>query len=178
VISVLNDAVADGRLTVSEHSERLDRANAARTLGELAVLTADLVEPTAQPIRLDHRKPVTGVFSTDRRDGRWVVPASFPVLAVCGDVTLDMRDALLQSSRTTIYATVICGTLNLNVPEGVTVEIDGTSILTRKINRTGRPGTSEPVIEVHALAVGGTIRVTAPKKSRWLGGIRRNGLPR
>jgi hypothetical protein len=179
VISVLNDAVADGRLTVSEHSERLDRANAARTLGELAALTADLVEPTAQPIRLDHRKPVTGVFSTDRRDGRWVVPASFPVLAVCGDVTLDMRDALLQSSRTIIYATVVCGTLNLNVPEGVTVEIDGTSVLTRKINRTARQsGPSEPVIEVHALAVGGTIRVTSPKKSRWLGGIRRNGLPR
>lgn len=179
MISLLNDAVADGRLTVTEHSERLDRANAARTLGELAALTADLVEPTAQPIRLDHRRPVTGVFSTDRRDGRWVVPASFPVLAVFGDVTLDLREALLQSSRTVIYATVVCGTLNLNVPEGVAVEIDGTSVLTRKINRTARPpGSSEPVIEVRAVSFGGTIRVTAPKKSRWLGGGRRYGLPR
>lgn len=178
VISLLNDAVADGRLTVSEHSERVDRANAARTLGELAGLTTDLVEPTAQPIRLDHRGPVTAVFGSEHRDGRWVVPANSPVVAVFGDVTLDMRDALLQSSRTVIYATVVFSTLHLKVPDGVTVEISGTSVLTRKINRTVRqPGSQGPVIEVRALAIGGTIRVsTPPKKPRWLGGIKRNAV--
>jgi Domain of unknown function (DUF1707)/Cell wall-active antibiotics response 4TMS YvqF len=179
VIELLSAAAADGRLTASEHSERVDRAYAARTLGELAALTTDLAEPEAQPIRLDHRRPVTGVFTTDRRDGHWVVPASIPVLAVFGEATLDFRAALLQSNRTIIYATVVFGTLQLNVPEGVAVEIDGTSVLTRKINRTPRQhGPSDPVIEVRAVGVGGTIRVSSPKKSRWLGGIRRNGLPR
>lgn len=179
VITLLSEAAADGRLTAGEHSERVDRAYAARTLGELAALTADLAEPEAQPIRLDHRRPVTGVFTTDRRDGHWVVPASFPVLAVFGEATLDFRDALLQSNRTIIYATVVFGTLQLNVPEGIAVEIDGNSVLTRKINRSGRQQSpSDPVIELRVVGVGGTIRVSSPKKSRWLGGIRRNGLPR
>ncbi len=178
MIALLSDAAADGRLTAGEHSERVDRAYAARTLGELAVLTEDLAGPEAQPIRLDHRRPVTGVFTSDRRDGHWVVPASFPALAVFGEATLDFREALLQSTRTTIYATVVFGTLHLSVPEGVAVEIDGTSMLTRKINRSPRQRSpSDPVIEVRAVGVGGTIRVSSPKKSRWLGG-RRNGLPR
>ena len=177
VMALLGEAVADGRLTISEHSERVERAYAARTLGELATLTTDLAAPAAQPFRLDHRRPVTGVFGPDVREGRWVVPASFPVLAVFGDVTLDLRDAQLQSSRTVIYATVVFGTLLLNVPEGVTVEIDGTSVLTRKINRTVRqPAAAESVIEVRAVSIGGSIRVSSPKRSRWLGGRRRNGL--
>ncbi len=179
MVELLNQAAADGRLTLGEHSERVERAYSARTLGELAVLTTDLAGPSAQPIRLDHRKPVAGVFGTDQRDGHWVVPATLPVLAVCGDVTLDLREALLQSNKTVVYATVICGTLNLNVPADVAVEISGTSVLTRKLNRTSRQAaTGQPVIEVHAFAIGGTIRVTAPKKPRWLGGARRGGQPR
>lgn len=176
MITLLGEAVADGRLTLDEHSQRVERAYAARTLGELAVLTTDLAAPTAQPIRLDTRRAVAGLFGADRRDGHWVVPASVPVLAVFGDVVLDLREALLQSDRTIIYATVVCGTLQLNVPEGVAVEIDGTSLFTRKINKTARPVPGQPVIEVRSVAFGGTIRVSAPKKSRWLGGRRRNEL--
>ncbi len=38
----LRDAHADGRLTIEEFQQRLDAAFAARTLGELVPLTADL----------------------------------------------------------------------------------------------------------------------------------------
>jgi hypothetical protein len=180
VISLITAAAADGRLTLAEHSDRVERAYSARTLGELAALTTDLAAPAGQPIRLDGRSPVVGVFGRDRRDGRWVVPPSVPVLAVFGEVVLDLRDALLQSQRVTVYATVVGGTLELMVPEGVAVELNGTSVLTRKINRTPRvvaPGM--PVVEVRAVSIGGTIRVISPaRRSRWLGGLRRNGLPR
>jgi hypothetical protein len=179
VISLLSDAAGDGRLTTAEHSERVERAYTARTLGELAVLTADLAEPSAQPFRLDTRTPVMGVFARESRDGRWVVPASVPVVAIFGEVMLDLREALLQSQRTTVYATVLGGTLDLIVPEGVTVEIYGTSVLTRKVNKTPRqPAAGMPVIEVRAASLGGTIRVISPRKSRRLGGFRRNGLAR
>lgn len=179
VISLLSSAAADGRLSQSEHAERVERAYTARTLGELAVLTADLAPPSDQPFRLDGRSPVLGVFGRDRRDGRWVVPATLPVVAVFGEVTLDLREALLQSERIVVHATVIGGTLELIVPEGVAVEIIGTSVLTRKINKTARsaaPGM--PVVELRTAALGGTIRVISPRKSRWLGGLRRNGLTR
>ena len=39
---VLHDAMADGRLTVSEMEERLDRVYAAKTYGELTPLLRDL----------------------------------------------------------------------------------------------------------------------------------------
>jgi hypothetical protein len=179
VIDLLSAAAADGRLTLEEHGERLDRAHAARTLGELAELTADLAAPTAQPIRLDGRRAVAGVMSRERRDGRWVVPASFPVAAVLGEVVLDLRDALLQSERTIVYATVIAGHLEVIVPEGVAVIVSGRSVLGRQRIRgargTGTAGGPHagPVIEIRAVSVGGTIRATTPRRSRWRPATRR-----
>jgi len=189
VITLLGEAAADGRLTVDEHSERMERAWQARTLGELAVLTTDLAGPSAQPIRLDGRRTVTGVFGRDSRGGRWVVPDSLPVMAIFGEVELDLREALLQSGRIVIYATIVLGTVHLILPEGVTVETSGTAVLTRKVSRTVRqpgpratdaapPAAAQPVIELRTVGLGGTIRVTSPKRPRRLGGLRRGGLPR
>jgi len=176
-MALLSAAAADGRLTLSEHAERVERAHQARTLGELAVLTSDLAAPSDQPFRLDTRTPVVGAFGRDRRDGRWVVPATVPVLAIFGEVVLDLREALLQSERTIVHATVVGGTLELIVPDGVAVETNGTMMLTRILNRTSRAAaTGMPIVEVRAVAFGGTIRVVSPRKSRWLGGLRRNGL--
>ena len=163
---------------MAEHTERVERAYAARTLGELAALTTDLVTPSQQPFRLDHRTPVLALFGRDRRDGRWVVPATVPVVAVFGEVVLDLREALLQSQRVVVHATVVGGTLELVVPEGVAVELYGSSMLTRKINRTRRAAPGMPVVEVRSVAFGGTIKVVSPRRSRRLGGLRRNGLPR
>ena len=42
VAEALRDAHAEGRLTIEEFQERLDSAYAAKTLGELAVVTRDL----------------------------------------------------------------------------------------------------------------------------------------
>jgi hypothetical protein len=189
VITLLGEAAADGRLTVDEHSERMERAWQARTLGELAVLTTDLAGPSAQPIRLDGRRTVTGVFGRDSRSGRWVVPDSLPVMAIFGEVELDLREALLQSGRIVIYATIVLGTVHLILPEGVTVETSGTAVLTRKVSRTVRqpgpratdaasPAAAQPVIELRTVGLGGTIRVTSPRRPRRLGGLRRGGLPR
>jgi hypothetical protein len=193
VISLLGEAAADGRLTGEEHAARVERAYQARTLGDLAILTTDLAGPAAQPIRLDDRRAVTGIFGRDSREGRWVVPDSLPVVAVFGEVELDLREALLQSSRIVVYATLIGGTIHLIVPDGVSVETSGTSVLTRKVNRTVRqpgprwsasasesaqPGAAPPVIEVRAVGFGGTIKVTSPKRPRRLGGLRRGSLPR
>lgn len=198
VIALLGDAVADGRLTPEEHADRVERAYRARTLGALAGLTVDLAAPADQPIRIDSRRPVTGVFGRDGRAGRWVVPEMLPVLAIFGDVELDLRDAILRGGRIVVYATIIGGTVHLIVPDGVRVETSGTAVLTRKkIDRAARapgraggsrgaaggaPGTDaaggQPVIEVRTVGLGGTIRVTSPRpRPRRLGGWRRGSLP-
>jgi hypothetical protein len=128
ILSLLAEAVSDGRLTVEEHAERLEQARSARTLGDLAGLTSDLVTSDAQPLRLDGTRPVTAVFGGQRREGRWVVPERLAVAAVFGEALLDFREALLQSSRVIVYATVIFGRLKILVPDGVTVEVTGTSV--------------------------------------------------
>lgn len=192
VITLLAEAAGDGRLTPDEHSERVGRAHQARTLGELAGLTTDLVGPDAQPIKLDGRRAVTGIFGRDSRQGRWVVPDSLPVVAIFGEVELDLREALLQSGRIVVYATLIGGTIHLIVPDGVSVQTSGTAVLVRKINRTVRqPGSRwspavqhgagrgqsdapQPVVDVRTVGFGGTIKVTSPKRPRRLGGLRRD----
>jgi hypothetical protein len=179
VITLLGEAAADGRLTPEEHTERVEHAYRARTLGELAGLTTDLAEPSDQPIRLDGRRAVTGVFSRDSRAGRWVVPEYLPVLAIFGDVELDLREAILTGSRTVVNATLLAGTIHLVVPDGVLVETTGTAVLTRKrIDRWARaPSRGQAVIEVRTAGFGGTIRVTSPRPPRRLGGLRRGSPP-
>jgi hypothetical protein len=177
VITLLAEAAGDGRLTLSEHAERAERAYSARTLGELAVLTADLAMPAAQPIRLDGRRPVAGVFGRERRDGRWVVPERLTVTAVFGEVVLDLRQAILQSQRVTVVATMLGGTLQLIVPEGVVVEMTGTAVLSRQSGqggqqsasppRSGPPQPELPVIEVRTIALGGRVKIIRPRRSRW-----------
>ena len=49
VATQLGDQMSAGRLTVAEYDERLARAYAARTYGELEELTADLPRPAVQP---------------------------------------------------------------------------------------------------------------------------------
>jgi Domain of unknown function (DUF1707)/Cell wall-active antibiotics response 4TMS YvqF len=192
VIALLGSAASDGRLTSDEHADRVERAYRARTLGELAGLTIDLAGPADQPIRLDGRRPVAGIFGRDQRGGRWVVPESLPVLAIFGEVELDLREALLQGGRTVVYATLIAGTIHLIVPDGVLVHTTGTALLTRKkIDRPARPavrgaagsqpadgwrgaaqpGQGAPVVEVRTVGFGGTIRVTSPRRPRRLGGL-------
>jgi hypothetical protein len=174
VVALLAEAAADGRLTLEEHSERTERAYTARTLGELAALTADLAAPGAQPIRLDGRRPVTGMFSRERRDGRWVVPERLAVAAVCGEVVLDLREAVLQASRVTVMATLIGGTLQLIVPDGIAVVVTGSGVLSRASGVTGPPPAAQGlVVEVRALTLAGRVKVVRPRRSRWRGLLRR-----
>ena len=167
VLAMLGEAMSDGRLTADEHAERVQRAIAARTLGELAELTADLAISSAQPVRLDGGKVITGIFGPGRRDGRWVVPENLTVTAMFGEVEVDFTQAILQASRVQLYATVFGGRLRLIVPDGVSVIVSGHMVLGRK--RGGTPAPADPgapVIEVKALVLGGELSVRTPPKSR------------
>ena len=178
VVALLAEAAGDGRLTPDEHAQRVEAASTARTLGELAALTTDLVGPDEQPLRLDGARPLAAFFGTQRREGRWVVPERMAVSAVFGEAVLDFRSALLQTSRMTVYVTVIFGRLKLLIPEGVRVEVSGTSVAARKrgvIERhPGYPGEppppgppDTPVIEVRGLILGGRVQAITPQRGRF-----------
>jgi hypothetical protein len=167
VVALLGEALTDGRLTADEHAERVQRAFTARTLGELAELTTDLAVPSAQPVRLDGGRTISGIFGPARRDGRWVVPENLTVTAMFGEVEVDFTQAILQASRVQVYATVFGGRLRLIVPDGVSVIVSGHMVLGRKRGSTPPPASAgTPVIEVKALVLGGELAVRTPPKNR------------
>ncbi|MFC0862019.1 DUF1707 domain-containing protein [Sphaerimonospora cavernae] len=171
VIAVLTEAVADGRLSLAEHEERVDQAWAARTLGELAGLTTDLLPPESQPFRMDSR-PVTAMFRSESRTGRWVVPSEVPITSLGGKVTMDLCEALLRSRRVVVQLAVVAGTVTLIVPEGV-------QIVTAPSARVGSfknevrlpPGAADyapeaPVIELAGFVFAGKVVARSPKRPR------------
>jgi hypothetical protein len=163
VVAVLGEALADGRITMEEHSERTSRAYAARTLGELTGLTGDLSPEEAQPILVDDR-PVSVFFGRTRREGRWVVPVKLPILALFGTVELDLREAVLQRRHIVVDTLVLGGRIRLLVPEGVSVNVTGRTILSTRDLRA-RPMQDGPTVEVGGTMIFGSVRARAPKRS-------------
>lgn len=171
VTAVLAEALADGRLTAEEHTERLSAALSAVTLGDLAGLTADLVPPSAQPVRLDGGSAVAALLGSQARDGRWVVPAAVNVSAVLGEATLDFREALLTSRHTVLYVTAIGGRVHMIMPPGVAVLMGGTALLGRRRggNAIAVPDDPDvPVFEIRGFVLGGEIIVHHPRQRRRL----------
>jgi uncharacterized protein DUF1707 len=167
VLALLAEAMSDGRLTPDEHADRVQRACAARTLGELADLTTDLVAASAQPVRLDGGRVISGIFGPAKRDGRWVVPETLTVNAMFGEVEVDVTQAILQARHVQLHATVIGGRLRLVVPDGVSVVVTAPLVLGRRRGGTPLPaGDETPVIEVKGLVLGGEIIVRTPPKTR------------
>lgn len=72
VVDVLRVAAGDGRLSAEELDARLESALSARTLGELAELTADLPgAPAAKEVLVIKQHGSKYVL-----DGRWQVPSA------------------------------------------------------------------------------------------------------
>jgi hypothetical protein len=164
VAEVLNEAVADGRLGMEEFEERLTATYNARTLGDLAGLTLDLLPADRQPFRLDGGGQVSAVFRKEQREGRWVVPAEMTVTAMFGTTTLDLRDAIMQTRRVVINATLMFGGLEIHVPEGVEVIRITKEKTVRLTKQPTEPGC--PVIEVRTATAIGEIKVKEPPKRK------------
>jgi hypothetical protein len=67
----LRTAHAEGRLTVEEFGERLDAAFAARTMGELAGLTADLPAERARVARTGDEAETSPVAASSAPPAHW-----------------------------------------------------------------------------------------------------------
>jgi uncharacterized protein DUF1707 len=122
VVEVLRVAAGDGRLTVSELDERLERALTARTSGELVALTADLPELGAasvakEVVRLD----VQG--GKARRRGKWMVPRRMEIRGSGGSVKLDFTAAVITFPTLDIQAEVRGGRLVLVSRPGIEVDV-------------------------------------------------------
>ncbi|HEU5216280.1 MAG TPA: DUF1707 domain-containing protein [Gaiellaceae bacterium] len=133
-VSVLRRCSAEGRLTVDEFADRIDRAYAARTRGELEALVGDLPAETAPGAAVDSRsrrrpKRLTLVaFGSVERTGRWRLPGRGFVGVVFGNADVDTRRAELDSPVASLTAFVLFGNADFYVPEGVDVDLAGIAV--------------------------------------------------
>ena len=161
VAARLNEAVGDGRLTLQEFSQRLDRAYAARTRGELAPLTADLParDPVRGPGRL--RRVMLGIFWDSRRAGPQPLEDEITAIALLGDAVIDLRQAKATSKEITIRAYALLNDVDVIVPEGVAVELTGVAVVgdNRNMATPVPAGTSRFVVKIHGHALLGDVQV-------------------
>ena len=161
VAARLNEAVGDGRLTLQEFGERLDRAYAARTRGALVPLTADLpaIGPVRGPGRL--RKVMLGIFWDSRRAGPQPLEDEITAIALLGDAVIDLRGAKATSKGITIRAYALVNDVDVIVPEGVAVELTGVAVVGDNRNMTGPvpAGTGRFVVKIHGHALLGDVQV-------------------
>src|SRR5580698_1092376 len=123
---VLGNALATGRLTSTEHAERLDAVYAAKTVGDLAPLTRDLpAEAAAASVGVADRAEVSARFSKVIRSGRWVAGRRTRLTARFGALIVDLSDAVLPGREITLEINAFCGKLIVTVPEGAHVIDEG-----------------------------------------------------
>ncbi len=178
VVEALTIAAGDGRLTPAELDERVEAALTARTLGDLAVLTADLPEeagpaPAKEVVRIEQQ----GAAAT--RSGAWTVPRRMEIESAWGDVTLDFSDAVIPYDTLRIDVDMRAGALRLITRPGVVVDADSLVIDYGQTKVRPDGGTGTPAVlrvEIHGRLGFGRLEVR-PRK-RWLGRRAKGAGPR
>ncbi|MER6065208.1 DUF1707 domain-containing protein [Streptomyces sp. NPDC001792] len=167
VVDVLTGAAGDGRITAEELDERVTAALSARTLGELAALTADLPDaggaaPAKDVVRIEQQGA-----SAVRADG-WPVPRRMEIASAWGDVTLDFTSAVITHDTLRIDLDMRGGTLRLITRPGVVVDADALVIGygKTKVRPAGDPGAPAVLrVEIQGRLSLGRLEVRPPR--RW-----------
>ncbi|MEC4575182.1 DUF1707 domain-containing protein [Streptomyces virginiae] len=171
IAQILGDAVAEGRLTAEEHSERLDTLYAVKTVGELEALVRDLPAPAGAHAPSSSASSYAGaagpaaetivaVCSSSSRKGRWRPGAHTRAVSVMGDITIDLTQAVFEQQVTEINVTCVLGNVEVLVPENVTLRGYGSGVLgnfeVRGMSR-GETDPQAPVVIVRGFSLLGNI---------------------
>ena len=165
--TALRDHLAEGRLTLDELTERLDRIYAARTRAELDAVSADL--PTTARAAAAPRRPrrfLVAVMSGVERSRRWRLAPRTTVLAVMGGAHLDLRSAEIEGSASSISCISIMGGIDIVVPEGLDVEVSGFGLMGGVADEVrGEPRPGGPAVHVRAFALMGGVSVRSKRRA-------------
>ncbi len=177
----LQQAFAEGRLDDEEFDQRTRAALTARLSSDLVVLTRDLPAASAAalpvaPGSAGRRAP--GGFaiaskSDVRRGGRWRVPERFRAIVYKGSGHIDLRAADLSAPVTTLYAIAYKSRIDVLVPLGVRLELDGFGVSkgwSAEEDLESRLPADASVVHVRGIGYKGTIEVrTKPREVREAG---------
>jgi hypothetical protein len=165
---LLTRAVVEGRLTLEEFSDRVGRAQLARTREELATLTEDL--PAAPPlpapsttsteVAAPHERH-TAFCSRLVRSGPWELAARSEFRSICGTITLDLSQARLAGPAVDLEIFNLFGTVTVIVPESVQVNVSGGGMFASQVIEppSAPPVPGAPKLRINARGPGGTLYV-------------------
>ena len=139
-IAALRHHTAAGLLSLDDFAEGVERVLLAETRADLVPITANLPaipEPSAPPRELPRRWAV-GVLSGERVRGPWRLDDHLHAVACLGSVEVDLCDALVVGDEATIYVVAIFGGVEVQVPEGIPVELSGFAVMGSKQHKVRR----------------------------------------
>jgi len=162
--SALADAVAAGRLSLADHETRLNALFAARTVDQIAAVTADLPALPARRGALyramdPYRIVVIG--GRARRAGRFPVGRFCGVSAAFGSLDLDLRAAVPGQREITLTVWGVAARVAIIVPAAWRVT-DQVLVLGSRQAVADRDGDPAAVLlHLRGTCVGGSYRLTA-----------------
>lgn len=160
---MLAEAVAAGQLSLAEHAARLDALFAARTLDQVAAVTADL---SALPARrgalyraVDPYR-IVAIGGSARCAGRFAIGRFCAVTAVGATVDVDLRSAVPAQREITLTVRGVAARVAITVPASWKVS-DQVLVLGRRqaiADREGAPGAV--ILRLRGACLGGGYRLT------------------
>ncbi|MER6913631.1 DUF1707 domain-containing protein [Streptomyces sp. NPDC000594] len=172
---ILREALAEGRLDAEEHAERIEAVYTAKTMGELQPLVRDLPAareaperplPAGVPGPRGAAENLVAVFSSSVRKGRWRVSRRTNAFAIFGSVEIDLTRALFEQRHTVINATSIFGSVEVRVPENITLRGNGNGVFgSFEVRTLESVEPDAPVVTIHGYSVFGTVEAR-PRRGR------------
>ncbi|PJE94775.1 hypothetical protein CUT44_26840 [Streptomyces carminius] len=169
VAEQLREAAGDGRIDLAELEERLEKAFAAKTYGELEPLTADLPGAGAPAAGPEEPVVLRSNVGELRHTGHWVVPRHLVVRTVLGGARIDFTAAECRHREVLLELDAGVGDVTVIVPRGWSVQAHEVTValgqVRNRANEAPEPGA--PALRVTGRAGGGTVTVRHP--FRWPG---------
>lgn len=156
-VVALRDDLVSGALTLEEFSARVEAAYLAQTTGELDRVRTDL---QTRPVKRRPTRMSVALFGHLIRRGRLRLHRRTTVVSAFADVDLDLREAQIEGLGLTVTVCALFGNVDVYVPEGVDVAVDGIILFGRRRD-WGRDAARAggPAVLVRALGCFGTVDV-------------------
>jgi hypothetical protein len=170
-VTRLQTAMAEGRITVEEFSERAQAAYAATTVDQLGPLFADLpARAAASQVEIVGSRPPasrSSVLGDVRLDGRLPLPQR--ARTGIGDIRVDLRALRTDAEVVELDLSTVIGDVDVIVAEGVDAQLDGWTVIgDRKVELAPVPrlaGTPRVVVRAHAFIGDLRLRSLGPGES-------------
>lgn len=146
VSELLREAAGEGRLDLEELDERLQAAYDAKVYADLAPIVSDLPGASSLPVQRPDAAPVPppssavaagapqyswsfALMSGQDRRGVWQVGPTHNAFAMCGGITIDLREAVFTTSEVVINANALWAGINVVVNPWTQVRVEGIGIM-------------------------------------------------